>query len=318
MKERRAFERLMAHQDVREIFKPAAPGASSVAQVVARPPAKPGADVWRRFRRNRLALIGLLIMIAVTLMAVAAPVIAPHDPDEVSYNILEPPSPEHPLGTDDTGRDVLSRLIYASRVSLSVGFTVSVVTVILGTAIGALAGAYGGLMDNWLSGLINVMLSIPTIPLAMVLGAFLSKDLIFIIGILCFVSWTATARIIRAEFLTLRERDYVMAARSIGASRTRLIIKHMLPNSMPLIIVSVTLGVAGAILAESALSYLGYGIQPPTPSWGNMLQNAQTYLRQAPLLAIWPGALIALTVIAINFVGDGLRDALDPRLKYRR
>ncbi|MCC7164247.1 MAG: ABC transporter permease [Anaerolineae bacterium] len=282
------------------------------------PPVKRGADFWRRFRYNRLAVIGLFIMVAVTFMALAAPILAPHDPDEVSYNILQPPSAEHLLGTDDSGRDVLSRLIYASRVSLAVGVTVSLATVLLGTAIGALAGAYGGMTDTWLSGLINVMLSIPTIPLAMVLGAFLSKDVIFIVGILFIVSWTATARIIRAEFITLRERDYVLAARAIGASQARLILKHMLPNSMPLIIVSVTLGVASAILAESALSYLGYGIQPPTPSWGNMLQNAQTYLRQAPLLAIWPGALIALTVIGINFVGDGLRDALDPRLKYQR
>lgn len=307
----------MAQRDLAGTLNPGA-GATGVADVVMPPPVKRGADFWRRFRYNRLAVIGLFIMVAVTFMALAAPILAPHDPDEVSYNILQPPSAEHLLGTDDSGRDVLSRLIFASRVSLAVGVTVSLATVLLGTAIGALAGAYGGMTDTWLSGLINVMLSIPTIPLAMVLGAFLSKDVIFIVGILFIVSWTATARIIRAEFITLRERDYVLAARAIGASQARLILKHMLPNSMPLIIVSVTLGVASAILAESALSYLGYGIQPPTPSWGNMLQNAQTYLRQAPLLAIWPGALIALTVIGINFVGDGLRDALDPRLKYQR
>ena len=273
------------------------------------------ATVWQLFRRNRLALLGLVVIVALGLGAVAAPLIAPRAPDEVSYDLLKPPSGGHLLGTDDVGRDELSRLIYASQVSLAVGISVSLVTVLIGTVIGALAGYHRGAVDSWLSGLINVMLSIPMIPLAMVLGAFLKKDLLFIIGILAAVGWTGTARIIRGEFLSLRERDYVLAARSLGASSVRIMVRHILPNAMAPIIVAATLGVAHAVLAESALSYLGFGIQPPIPSWGNMLQNSQTYLRTAPLLAVYPGALISLTVISINMVGDGLRDALDPRLR---
>lgn len=290
------------------------PVAVGLPNVSASLQVRRGSDLWRRFRRNLLGLFGLAIFVAIILMAIAAPLFAPQDPEVVSYDLLQPPSPNHLLGTDENGRDELSRLIYASRVTLAVGVTVSLVSVIVGTFIGALAGFYGGTTDTWLSGLINVMLSIPAIPLALVLGAFMQKDVLFIIGILAFLSWAGTARIIRGEFLTLRERDYVTAARAIGASNARLIIRHVLPNAMAAIIVSVTLGVASAVLAESALSYLGYGIQPPTPSWGNMLQNAQTYLRSAPWLAIWPGVLILLTVVSINFMGDGLRDALDPRL----
>jgi peptide/nickel transport system permease protein len=275
-------------------------------------------DVWRRFRRNWLALAGLAIILILVFISIAAPLVAPGDPNEVSYNLLQGPSREHWLGTDDNGRDELTRLIYASRISLAVGVSVSLATVVIGTLIGGVAGFYGKQIDAWLSGLINVMLSIPMIPLAMVLGAFLKKDLLFIIGILAVISWTATARLIRAEFICLREREYVTAARSIGATGRRIMFTHMLPNAVAPIIVAATLGVANAILAESALSYLGYGIQPPIPSWGNMLQNAQAYLRNAPLMAVWPGAMISLTVVSINFVGDGLRDALDPRLRNVR
>jgi peptide/nickel transport system permease protein len=297
-------------------FQATRDGEGGAPAQAALPPTKPGSTVWRRFRRNRLALLGLAIMLAAVLMAVAASVLAPQNPDAVSYNLLQPPSSEHLLGTDDIGRDELSRLIFAARISMSVGISVSLAAIVVGTCVGALAGFYGGIIDTWLSGLINVMLSVPAIPLALVLGAFLRKDLIFIVGILSVVSWAGPARIIRAEFLSLRERDYVLAARALGASDVRLMLRHILPNVMAVIIVAVTLGVANAILAESALSFLGYGIQPPIPSWGNMLQNAQTYLRVAPLLAVWPGAMISLTVIGINFMGDGLRDALDPRLQY--
>jgi peptide/nickel transport system permease protein len=213
------------------------------------------------------------------------------------------------------GRDVVSRLIYASRVSLSVGFAVSVLAVLLGSIVGAIAGYYGGRTDSLVSGGINVMLSIPLIPMAMVLGAFLKTNLLFVVLILGLLSWTGVARVIRAEFLSLKEREFVMAAHLIGVSDLRIISRHILPNVAAVIIVAATLMVATAILAESALSYLGYGIQPPTASWGNMLQNAQRFFRTNPMLAIYPGILISLTVICINFVGDGLRDALDPRLR---
>jgi peptide/nickel transport system permease protein len=273
------------------------------------------ASAWRYFRRNWLAVAGLVVLTLMILVAVAAPLVTAYDPDEVSYDFLAPPSPEHPLGTDDVGRDELSRLIYASRVSLTVGISVSLLAVLLGSLVGSTAGYYGGRTDSLISGGINVLLSIPLIPLAMVLGAFLKTDLLFVVLILGFLSWTGVARVIRAEFLSLKEREFVMAARLIGVSDLRIIARHVLPNVVPVIIVAATLQVAAAILAESALSYLGYGIQPPTPSWGNMLQNAQRFFRIHPMLAIYPGILISLTVICINFVGDGLRDALDPRLR---
>jgi peptide/nickel transport system permease protein len=276
---------------------------------------KRGVPTWRRFGRNWLAVFGLVMLVLMLLAAVGAPLVAPYDPDAISYDFMAPPSPEHVLGTDDVGRDELSRLIYASRISLAVGVSVSVLAVILGTVVGALAGFYGGRTDALLSGGINVLLSIPMIPLAMVLGAFLTTNLLFVVLILGFLSWTGVARIIRAEFLSLKEREFTLAARTIGVSNLRIIARHILPNTIPPIIVAATLQVAAAILAESALSYLGFGIQPPTPSWGNMLQNAQRFFRIHPMLAIYPGVLISLTVICINFVGDGLRDALDPRLR---
>jgi peptide/nickel transport system permease protein len=273
------------------------------------------ASAWRYFRRNWLAVFGLVVLTLMILTSVAAPLVVPFDPDQISYEFLAPPSPEHPLGTDDVGRDVLSRLIYASRVSLTVGFAVSLLAVLLGSIVGSTAGYYGGRTDSLISGGINVLLSIPLIPLAMVLGAFLKTNLLFVVLILGFLSWTGVARVIRAEFLSLKEREFVMAARLIGVSDLRIIGRHILPNVVAVVIVAATLQVATAILAESALSYLGYGIQPPTASWGNMLQNAQRFFRINPMLAIYPGILISLTVICINFVGDGLRDALDPRLR---
>jgi peptide/nickel transport system permease protein len=273
-------------------------------------------SVWQRFRRNRLAVVGLGVFFLMILGAIGAPLVAPYDPDAISYDFLAPPSEEHLLGTDDVGRDELSRLIFASRISLTVGICVSVVTVAIGTLVGSLAGYYGGRIDAWISGGINVLLSIPMIPLAMVLGAFLKTNLLFVVLILGFLSWTGTARIIRAEFFSLKEREFTLAARVMGASDVRIIVKHILPNTVAPIIVAATLQVATGILAESALSYLGYGIQPPTASWGNMLQNAQRFFRIHPMLAIYPGMLISLTVISINFVGDGLRDALDPRLRH--
>jgi peptide/nickel transport system permease protein len=287
----------------------ASPAAGAAPRRQRRP------SVWRRFGRNWLAVLGAAVVALLVSGALFAPLVAPYDPDAVSYDLLAGPSGEHPLGTDDVGRDMLSRLVFASRVSLAVGISVSLLTVAIGTIVGSLAGFYGGRLDALLSGLINVMLSIPALPLAMVLGGFVETNLRFIIVILAVLAWTGTARLIRAEFLSLRERDYVLAARVLGAGDARLIVRHILPNAFAIIVVAATIQVATAILAESALSYLGFGVQPPTASWGNMLQNAQRYLRTAPLVAVYPGLLISLTVIAVNFLGDGLRDALDPRLR---
>ncbi len=273
----------------------------------------PGA--WARFLKSRPAALGAVILAAMSLAAVLAPVIAPHEPDAVSLEILSPPSAKYRLGTDDVGRDLLTRLLYAARISLTVGFASSVLTVLLGVTMGALAGYLGGKADALISAGVNILLAIPVLPLALVLASFLETNLLFIVLIIGLLSWGGVARIIRAEFLSLKEREFAQAALAIGAGHGRIVVRHILPNTLAPIIVAATLQVASGILLESALSYLGFGIQPPQASWGNMLQNAQVYLRTVPTLAIYPGALISLTVISINFVGDGLRDALDPRLR---
>ncbi len=300
------------------------PGAGPPDTSVSSVKARAGAHVvverrstWHYFTRNGLAVISLVVLVLMVVAAVGAPLVTEYDPDAISYELLAPPSPEHPLGTDDVGRDVVSRLIFASRISLSAGIFVALLTTTLGTTIGALAGYYGGWIDSLISGIVNVFLALPLLPLAMVLGSFLKTNLTFIVLILGFLLWTGVARIIRAEFLSLKEREFVIAAKANGATDLRIIMKHILPNTMGIIIVAATLTMATAILAESALSFLGFGIQPPTASWGNMLQNAQRFFRVYPGLAIWPGALISLTVICINFVGDGLRDALDPQMRGR-
>jgi peptide/nickel transport system permease protein len=268
--------------------------------------------VLSRLGRDPAAAAGSAFLILITAVALLAPVIAPHDPYAILDRPLRPAGGETLLGTDDVGRDLLSRLVHAARVTLAVGVGAAVLTAIIGTIVGAMAGFYGGRTDTALSGLINVMLSIPTLPLALVISAFVEVTLPVLILIIGGVSWTSTARIVRAETLSLRERDFVSSARALGAGDGRLILQHILINAMPPIIVAATLQVATAILAESALSYLGYGIQAPVASWGNMLQNAQRYLRRAPELALYPGLLISLTVVSVNFVGDALRDALDP------
>ncbi len=267
------------------------------------------------FLKHQLAAVGFVVLAILALTAVLAPLIVPYDPNAVSLDILAGPSPAHWLGTDDVGRDMLARLVYASRVSLCVGLVSSVLTVVLGVVLGSLAGYFGGVVDTLLSAFINIMLSIPVFPLALVLGSFLTTDLTFVVLIIGLLSWMGVARIIRAEFMSLKEREFSQAAQALGVPTGRIILRHILPNTMGPIIVAATIQVASGILLESSLSYLGYGIQPPTASWGNMLQNAQRFLRTAPEVAIYPGALISITVIAINFVGDGLRDALDPRMR---
>ena len=271
-----------------------------------------GGRLWARLRHDPVAAASAVFLVLVTLAAVLAPALAPHDPYAIIDRPMAPPGGETMLGTDDVGRDLVSRLLYASRVSLAVGVGAALLTVLIGTFIGSLAGFYGGRIDLALSGLINLMLSIPTLPLALVISAFIEIDLPLLILVIGGVSWTGVARIVRAEVLSLREREFVVGGRALGARDSRLVGRYILVNAVPPIIVAATLQVATAILAESALSYLGYGIQPPVASWGNMLQNAQRYLRTAPELAVYPGLLISLTVVSINFLGDALRDALDP------
>ncbi|MFW6069381.1 MAG: ABC transporter permease [Chloroflexota bacterium] len=271
----------------------------------------------RRLRGYPLAVFGAITLIVLALIAISAEAIAPYDPLSTSLDVLAPPSSAHLLGTDDVGRDVLSRLIFAARVSLTVGFVSMLITIVIGLALGVIAGFYGPWVDLPVSSFINIMLSIPIFPLALVIGSFLDMTLGIIVLVIGFLSWMGVARVVRAEVLSLREREFVEAARCAGASPARIIVKHILPNIANPVIVAATLLVANGILLEAALSYLGYGIQPPTPSWGNMLMDAQRYLRAYPGLAIYPGVLISLTVVSINFLGDGLRDALDPQMRGR-
>jgi peptide/nickel transport system permease protein len=273
-------------------------------------------QVWRRFRRNPLALFGAGVLALLSLSAIFAPLLAPYDPNAVNpYVALQPPNADHWLGTDDLGRDVLSRLLFAGRVSLLVGLSAAAVAVLIGTFLGALAGYYGRMVDTLISRLVDMMLALPILPLTLVLGAFTQITPFRLALILAAVSWMGVARLVRGEFLELRTAQFTEAARSVGTPNLRIIFVHLLPNAIAPVVVAATLLVAYAILIESALSFLGFGLQPPTASWGNMLFNAQRYLRNAAWLAVFSGVLITLTVASINFVGDGLREAIDPRLK---
>jgi peptide/nickel transport system permease protein len=273
---------------------------------------------WLRFRQHRLALAGLVVIVLLALGALFATQIAPYPPDDPDVRARrQPPSLVHPMGTDQLGRDQLSRLLHGGRFSLQVGLMATLVAVSFGTLVGALAGHYGGALDNLLMRIVDLMFTLPRLLVLLLLGAVFKTSLVFIIVLLGLTSWMTVARLVRASFLSLREKEFVEAARAVGVRDRRLIWRHMLPNAAGPIIVAATLGVAGAILAESTLSYLGYGVQPPTPTWGNMLQNAQGELYTAPWLTVFPGLFIFITIMAINFVGDGLRDALDPRTMSR-
>lgn len=272
---------------------------------------------WRRFRKHRLAIAGGAIGLGLTLMAVLAPVIAPYAFDTISLSSRwQRPSSGHVFGTDELGRDVLTRIMYAGRISLSVGYVVAVSVSMIGMIVGSVSGFYGGKVDVVLMRLVDVLLSVPTLPLYLILAALIpGGGTSRIILIFTAFGWTGVARLVRGQILSLRTLDFVEAARAMGASEARLILRHLLPNALAPVIVAATLAVGGAILGESALSFLGLGIAPPTPSWGNMLQRAQEYVWNAPHLAIFPGIFIFVTVLSFNFLGDGLRDALDPRLR---
>lgn len=270
---------------------------------------------WARLRRNRMALAGLAIIALMFLVALLAPLIG-KDPAaiDVSQNLL-PPQPAYPMGTDDLGRDVLSRIMYGARISLLVGFVAVGIATLVGIVLGALAGFYGGWTDAVVMRFVDVMLCFPSFFLILAVIAFLEPSIWNIMIVIGLTSWMGVARLVRAEFLSLRERDFVLAARSLGASDARLILIHILPNALSPVLVSATLGVAGAILVESALSFLGIGVQPPTPSWGNMLIAGKQTLGEAWWLSVFPGLAILLTVLGYNLLGEGIRDALDPRLK---
>jgi peptide/nickel transport system permease protein len=268
----------------------------------------------RRFLRHRLAVIGLAVFVLIALAALFAPLLTPYDPAEQDlFNIAQPPSAGHPLGTDELGRDLLSRVLHGGRVSLSVGILAALIATAMGVAVGAAAGYYGGAIDNLLMRLIDLLLAFPSIFLLLILFSLIRPSLGVVIVFLGALGWLYLARVVRGEFLALREKEFIESSRALGASPRRLIFMHLLPNVMGSIIVATTLEVAYFMLAEGTLSFLGYGVPASTPTWGNMLNAAQSYYTQAPLMTIVPGLALTLTVLAVNFIGDGLRDALDPR-----
>jgi peptide/nickel transport system permease protein len=274
-------------------------------------------DTWRRLRRNRAALAGLAILCSLSVVAIAAPAIAPYDPNvmELRQPLQPPNSPGHLLGSDELGRDILSRLIHGSRASLAVGLIVVSMAGSLGVGLGALSGYFGGLVDLIIMRVVDVLMAFPFLVLALAAVAIVGPGLNNLMFVLGAISWTGYARLMRGLVLSVRQEEYVTAARLTGARHGRIIWRHILPNCLGIVIVQATFGVATAILAAAGLSFLGLGAQPPTAEWGAMLNAAKPYLRQRPLMSILPGAAIMLTVLAINFVGDGLRDALDPRLR---
>jgi peptide/nickel transport system permease protein len=261
-----------------------------------------------------------MVVIPITFfIAGLASSLAPYDPGKTDVSFkLKPPSLQHYLGTDQLGRDVFSRMLYGSRISLSVGFVAVAISIFIGIIVGAAAGYYGRWVDALLMRFVDIMLCFPTFFLILTVVVLLSPSIFNIMVVIGITSWEGTARFVRAEFLTLRERDYVQAAKALGARNLRIIFRHILPNALAPVFVTATLGVASAILVEAGLSFLGFGVQPPAPSWGNILTEGRTYIFDAWWLTIFPGLAILITVLSFNLLGEGLRDALDPRLRGRR
>jgi len=274
---------------------------------------------WRYFKRNRLAIFGLIVIAVLFLIAGLAAFFAPYDPGQTNVALkLNRPSLHHYLGTDQLGRDVFSRMLYGSRVSLSVGFVAVAISIIIGILVGAVAGYYGGWTDNILMRFVDTMLCFPTFFLILTVVALLGPGIFKIMVVIGITSWMGTSRFVRAEFLSLRERDFTQAAKALGVKDLRIIFRHILPNALAPVFVTATLDVATAILVEAGLSFLGFGVQPPAPSWGNILTEGRTYIFDAWWLTVFPGLAILITVLSFNLLGEGLRDALDPRLRGRR
>jgi ABC-type dipeptide/oligopeptide/nickel transport system permease subunit len=273
-------------------------------------------DAWYRLKRNRAALVSLGFLIVLVALILAAPMLGVPSPlAQDLTHIAEGPSQAHWLGTDDLGRDMLSRLIYGAQVSLLVGLAVQVGEVVIGTLLGLMAGYYSGAVDMVIMRIVDTVYAFPPFLFAVFMAAILPPSVWSIIFVLVLVSWPWEARVTRAMVLSLKESEFVTASRVVGASNWRIMLRHILPNSLSPLIVGFTLGIAGTIMAESGLSFLGIGIRPPTPSWGGMIDKGRLFLRVYPHLAIYPSIALSLTVLAFNFLGDGLRDALDPRLR---
>jgi peptide/nickel transport system permease protein len=270
---------------------------------------------WKRFKKNKLAVAGGVIVLALFILAILAPSISPYNPNDIDRTqILEPPGSKHPLGTDDLGRDVLSRMIWGARISLAVGFVAVGISTFIGIILGSLSGYYGGWTERVIMRFIDIMLTIPTFFLILAVIAFIGSSIWNIMIVIGLTSWMGVARLVRAEFLSLKEREFVLAAKALGASDLQIIFRHIMINSMAPVLVSAVLGVAGAVLVESALSFLGIGIQPPTPSWGNILTLGKDNIEIAWWLSVFPGLSILVTVLGYNLLGEGIRDSIDPRL----
>jgi peptide/nickel transport system permease protein len=284
--------------------------------------AEKGDSQWRiatrHFKKSKVALAGLAILVLLYLIALLAPLLAPYDPiaqrDIVATSYLEP-SAQHWLGTDRFGRDILSRILYGARISLSIGFVATLISVTLGTVLGALAGFFGGKIDALLMRFTDMVLAFPRLVLLIMIVALFSPSVAIIITVLGLTQWPNTTRIVRGDVLSLREREFVQAAHALGMGKARIIFRHLIPNVMAPVIVTATLGIGNTIVLEAGLSFLGLGVQPPIPSWGNMVADGRDNLLGAWWVATFPGLTIVLTVLAFNLVGDGLRDALDPRLR---
>lgn len=287
---------------------------------LARSRERKGDSFWQQsFRRlwcHKPAMISLCVLLLIASIALLAPAIAPYAYDAQDFMIIgnpQPPSAEHPMGTDQLGRDSFSRILHGGRISLSVGLLSALMAALIGTIIGALAGYYGGIVDNLLMRGVDLVLSIPILPMMIVLAGVFRPSIGLIIVIIGLFGWMGTARLVRSRFLSLRSTEYIEASHALGSRPLRVIFLHMLPNALGPLVVATTLAVGNAIMLESALSFLGLGIQPPNPTWGNLLYEARDWLSLAPWMAIFPGLFILMTVLAVNFLGDGLRDALDPK-----
>jgi peptide/nickel transport system permease protein len=277
---------------------------------------RPAKDFTRRLYKNKMAMAGLLVVVSLFLVSVFAGFLAPYPPDLIdTSNILAAPNWKHPFGTDTLGRDVLSRVIHGAGVSLSVGFVAVGISTLIGVVLGSLSGYYAGLADRLIMRLVDIMLCFPSFFLILAVIAFLKPSIWNIMIVIGITSWMGVTRLVRAEFLTIRERDFVQAAISQGASDPRIIFIHILPNAMAPILVAATLGIASAVLVESSLSFLGIGVQPPDPSWGNILTEGKDNIEIAWWLSVFPGLAILLTVMGYNLLGEGVRDSLDPRLR---
>ena len=290
--------------------------AAQALPLQLRPERSQAQIIWHKFRRHKAAVVSGIILIVMAFLCFGAPWIAPYEFDAIDLrNTRQPPSLQHLMGTDDLGRDAFTRLLYGGRISMTVGIFAALVATTIGAMVGAVAGYYGGRTDNVLMRFTEIIIAIPLLPLLIIISSYTKASVLAIVLIIGLLSWMTTARIVRGSVHSVKRQDFVMAARMMGCRNTTIIYRHILLNEMGPIVVGATLGVGAAIIIESSLSFLGLGISPPTPTWGNMLQDSQSTMATKPWLTIFPGLAILITVLCINFLGEGLHDALDPTVR---